>query len=714
MSGERAARTFRLSSVAVTSSLLSYTTGLGGRFRVSNRRDAIVASATVAAFLVLWNARVVGNFSWIALFVLAAYAAVCMSYGHAFFLLTRRLLPYRPGWVFRFLCGYFCFNTLLYAIVLASPLGMVADVLIVSIVGVAGAVFLDRRMREADDVAPSTTRLPDLLCLVISGAAATLWCLDAQGPLLIDGDNAVFQVWYDVFIHTREISVFGQSHGIGSIHDIKVAGAPAQIYHFASYISTAALYKLTGTSAIQAYSSVHVPFGIFLTGLGAFALAESIWGGSAALAACAAILLVPDAFQHGFQNRYLSYNFLAQVNPGMLYGIACGALAWLFVIAGSAKGRYAAIFIGYCLAVVCLLYKAHVFVAIAYLILIYPCLFFDRLGARRRLAIGLAFTAIFVLAVVLSQRFGRVPVLRLDGSGFSSYLLQLLSDFDRGGIKGFFSDVFLHRKYPRAIQALFAIAMLLIGTFGLWIVATATALLKLRGRMEPAIFYFPVLIIANYLIMSMGLALDTREVGTPDELLNRPLVWAYFIVVIWTVGAAWQLASENRQVIGPRIGKRVTIAFAAFVAIGLLGVAIGSRDFQTFPTRGGYASYREFNSIPRCIVAAANFLREHSDAADVIQDSANDPRFAFTALSERQAYFIDGDWGGVTFDFELRKTEMKNFLQFDDAARIEKFAKDTNLAWVLLRPESKSAWPASFLDRPAFSCGGYRLFRLAA
>ena len=52
-----------------------------------------------------------------------------------------------------------------------------------------------------------------------------------------------------------------------------------------------------------------------------------------------------------------------------------------------------------------------------------------------------------------------------------------------------------------------------------------------------------VQVVFNYLVMAMGLALDTRGVGTRDELLNRPLVWAYFVLAAWTAGGAYHLLS---------------------------------------------------------------------------------------------------------------------------------------------------------------------------
>ena len=48
-----------------------------------------------------------------------------------------------------------------------------------------------------------------------------------------------------------------------------------------------------------------------------------------------------------------------------------------------------------------------------------------------------------------------------------------------------------------------------------------------------------------YLIMSLGLAYDKNQVGTPDELLHRPFVWAYFVVCSWVAGAIYMWKFGN-------------------------------------------------------------------------------------------------------------------------------------------------------------------------
>lgn len=668
------------------------------------RDTDFLAASVIVAYLSLWQIRVVGDLSWTAFGSFALFVFLCIAYGRMFHLVTGGFSNKAAGLPFQFLCGFFVFNTSLFALSLISTLGMLGNVLILAFGAFAVLLIGVGRQRETD---VEQQDLPNILSVIISGAAATLWCSDSQPQLFISGPNAIYQTWQDTFIHVRQISVFAQAHGIGTIQDIKLSGVPAPIYHFASYLSAAAVSVLSSTPAIDVYSGFQLPLGIFLTGLAAFSLIASIWGGWPALAAVAAVLLLPDAYQQGFANKYLSYNFLAQINLGMLYGIACAAIAWIFILDGSRRGNAVSVLVGYLFLGVCLLYKAHIFVANAFLIMIYPCLFFAGVKPRWRVVIGVALTALFLSTVFVSQSIDRVPVLRLDGSGIGQYVLVLLKDFEVGVLKTFFTQVFIHEHHSKPVEALYAVAMLLLSTFGIWIVAAPLVALTAKKRISNAVLLFPVIVVVNYLVMSIGLAMDTRGVGTPDELLNRPLVWAYFVVVAWTAGAGYYL------VIGDRLpqSRVAQIGLLALICLSLASPLHFSKNLQTFPTRQGFAKYDEFNSVPLCLLKAVQYIKDHSSPNDIIQDSENDPRFVVTALAERQRFAGVSVFWQPTIELQKRLDELADFKLMRSADDLNAYASSHHISWYLLHPNTSISWPSSFLENSAFECSGYRAYR---
>lgn len=641
--------------------------------------------------------------SWPAFASYALFVFLCLAYGHAFLAATANFFKNKAGLPFQFLIGFFLFSTLLFAASLLSPLGMLANISILSL-GAVGLVGIT--LKRQPNVGNTNDEMSRLLSVLVSGIAATLWCSDSQVPLLIQGQTAIYQTWQDTFFHARQISTFAQAHGIDTIHHIRMSGTPTAIYHYASYLSAAAISVLTNVAAIDVYSSFQLPLGIFLTGLAAFSLAASIWGIWPALAAVVAVVLVPDAYQQGFANRYLSYNFLAQANLGMLYGIACAAIAWTFILEGCRQGKVLSILMAYLFLAACLFYKAHIFVANAFLILIYPSLFYPGIKLRWRLIIGAGLVALFVAVVGFSQTIDRVPVLRLDGSGIGYYIEQLLRNYDDGLLKTFFTRVFTLEQHSRLVEALYVAVMLLLSTIGLWLAATPLVAGAARSKVTPAVLFFPILIIANYLVMSIGLALDTRGIGTPDEMLNRPLVWAYFAVVAWTAGGGYYLVVGDRL---PR-GKMARASLAALMCLSLMGPLIFSKNLQTFPAWQGYAKYEEFNSVPLCLVKASQFLRENSSPDELIQDSENDPRFVVTALSERQLFGGESIFGSPRQSLQERLDGLDRFKRMHDADELRSYAALNHISWYILHPRTSVSWPTPFLQQSVFECDGYRIY----
>lgn len=669
-------------------------------------RAGLLSTASLFLFLCAWHWRVTGGLTLPACAVLGLLLALYLAYGHLFLVLAAGWFRNAVGLPFQLLCGFFLCNSLLFVLALCSPLGMAANLAILALAAAAGTFAVRKRgPRSIADTARGDA-LAAWAAIAIAGLGATAWCGDVQAPLQAQDGVTVIKVWSDVYIHAREISVFAQAHGLSTIHDIKLAGGPAPLYHFASYLSAAAVNALGGAGAMQAYASFQLPFGILLTGLAAYCLAGSVFGRWAGTAAAAAVVLLPDAFLQGFQNRYLSYYFLSQVNLGMLYGIACVALAWLFVLDGVRRGVLRTVLLGYGFLALCLFYKAHIFVANSYLLMMFPILFFPSLPPRRRAAIGIAATLFFVAVVAWSQSNPRVPVLRLDGSGISWYLVQLLHDYDPGVLKSFFTRVLLRETHAKPVQLLAALAMISVSTFGWWLLALPVAVAGAWKKVALPVLCFPLLVMANYLVMTVGLAIDTRGVGTPDELHNRPLVWAYFVVAAWSAGLlcrAW----------GGEVAARRALAapLLAVLAVALWGAWRMAPDLQTFPARSGNESFRAANAVPACLVDAGAFVRTHAAPGDIVVDAAGDPRFVLTALSERQLYVGALGFGGASREQQARLDAVRRFTQMPDAAQLARFAATHGIAWFLAQPDTVLAWPGEVARRHAFACGGYRLYR---
>jgi len=678
---------------------------LSQRLSLLESRTDISSVGVLLLFLWGWHWRVTGYLSLAAGASLLFFLILCLAYGSIFMRLIAPIFQGSPGIPFQILSGFFVFNSFLFVVALCSPFGMVINLTMLSIVALLGSVGL----RKRDSLVGSNPggHLAGFLVVLISCVGATIWCNDAQTSVVRDG-NVIFQIFYDVYIHAREISVFAQAHGIASMQDIKLAGGRAPIYHFASYLSPAAISALSGASAMAVYASLQLPLGILLTGLAAYCFMGKLFGWGPGVAATVAIVLLPDAYQQGFQNRYLSYNFMAQVNLGMLYGIACIAMAWMFMLDGCRRGKYGTVALAYMCLGLCVFYKAHLFVANSYVLMMFPFVFFTRLRLSWRVVLGLLATVIFCLTVSWSQTIPRVPVLRFDGSGISAYLVLLLQHYDRSWIQRVFAQIFLQENHSLPIQALYACAMLLISTFGLWLAGLAVGLIKTWRKMPVLFWLFPIIVVGNYLLMAMGLALDNRNVGEPEELVNRPLVWAYFAVAAWTAAILYRLIIGE----GSPQKKYLPVSLLTLM-LCFLATAQIAPNLQTYPRYAFLATYAEQGSVPLCMDKAAQYLRLKSKSSDIILDIAADPHFTFTALSERQLYVGKEKFGGNSPTQRARLTEIAQLATFNEQIQVQQFFKVRGIDWFFERPDTQLAWPMASLPQPAFSCGGFKLFQFA-
>lgn len=606
------------------------------------------------------------------------------------------------------LCGYLVLNTAVFLLSLLTPFGVSTNLLIVAAGGLL-LVLYSRRL--ADDVRRPVDYVPDFLCLLLSGIAATLWCTDAMRPFVTEGGMIIYQSFPDSFFHARVISSVAQAHDLKAMPVILMSDSPTPMYHYAMYVTPAALSVFTKSSAYITFVSFLVPFGVLLSGLAAFSLASSVWGRWPGLAATFAITLLPDAYQQGFGTKWLSYHFFAQVAPSGLYGIACVAIAWMFVLDGCKVARVGLILCGYVFLIITIVYKAQFFVANAFLLMIYPCLFFPGVRMRWRLVSAIVLVGIFCFVVTLSQNVDRVPTLRLDGSALKPYALFLLGHSDPGLFKSFY-QAFLLPTQPSVIFAFYATTMLLLYTFGVWTAICLFTLLVLRATIQPAAILFPLFVVVNYLIMSLGLAMDTKAVGQPEELLHRPFVWAYFVVAAWSGAAAYSCMFGK---LPP--SSRFARILVAITAISSLSVPlIFGRNLQTSPNTR-FATYEAINSVPSGLVKACSYLRKHSQAGEIIQDSENDPTFCVTGLAERQEFAVDYKrWAKIYNPPGLleRFSELAAFKNMTNELDVIEFAKRNKISWYILRPESKVAWPVSILRKPAFRAGDYRVYHFTA
>jgi hypothetical protein len=662
------------------------------------RASDLIAVSLTAAVVAVWVEAAGGSFSFRALLA-------CEAAFFAFYLVGSLFAGWRAlaeGVLFdlplRLLVGYAVVNTALMVLAWVSPLGILANFGI--LLAIAAALFI--AARPVREESPDAT--VGLMVIGLSLAATTLWCQDTLRPSSIDGNIALFKPWIDGFYHAVHIRIFGASHGAASIEDFRMAGVAARLYHYGVYLTPALLKEASGIHSYTAFAGILAPMGVFFTGLAAYALVGSLWGAWPGLAACAALLVLPDGVQQGMQNTFMSYHWLTQISPSATYGLALLAVAWLFVLRGCAQGSRLQLLAGWLLAGILALYKLHFFIASALLLWLVPPLFFhSHLGRAKRALWAIAAVVIYVVTMAFVRKVPGVPLIRLDGSSVGE-ILRLVSSFTPpGGLREFLAN-HVGKASSLLSNLLVGAPFVLLAALGLFVPLLVVAALWLRKRTSPLLVLFPFLLTANFLAMFFGLALDFRR-STPDELSHRPVMLLYFFVVLWVGGAGGLALVESRRL--ARIARPAILC----LAIALLAVpAFFGSGVQRMWAMRNFSPIR----VPIGLVGAAEFMRDQGSDRDVFQDSQLDRTYTVAALSEKRAYAAR-TMTLMPYNSDLleqRIATVESFMQLRDAAEVTATARKLGLRWFLLEPSDKVDWPDAITSRPAFELNGYRLYRL--
>ncbi|HVZ88489.1 MAG TPA: hypothetical protein VHG72_16070 [Polyangia bacterium] len=656
----------------------------------------LIGTSLIAVVVSVWAAAAGASFSFRALIACEAAFLAFYLVGSLFAAWGRLAAGALFDLPLRLLMGYAAVNTALLALACLSPLGILANfgVVFAAAVVVFVAMRPVRQRRREDSVG--------LLVVALSLAAATLWCQDSLRPIRIEGNIVAFKPWIDGFYHAVHLRIFGVARGASTIEDFRMAGVAARLYHYGAYMTPALIREAAGLPSYAAFAGILAPLGVFFTGLGAYALFGSCWGRWPGLAAAAALMLLPDGAQQGAHNTFMSYHWLTQISPSATYGLALLAVAWTFVLVGCQRGSRSQVVAGWVMAAVLAAYKLHFVVASALLLLLVPALFFRGPLSRRKRALWVVLAAAaYAVAMVNVQRVPGVPAIRFDGSTVRE-IFALIKSFAPWGALRSFLDRHLGTERSLLSNVAVGVPYVLFSSLGVFTVLWPVLAVRLRGRASALLVWFPLLLVANFLAMFLGLALDFRS-STPDELSHRPIMIVYFAVVAWVGGAAGLLLRDARL---GRVARPALIgaAVALLIVPGILGSGVQRQWAMPMfsPVR-----------VPIGLVRAAAYMRDHGDSGDVFQDSQFDRTCAVAALAERSPY-ASRSLTIISYNSDLlqrRMASVESLMDLRDGAAVATTAQQLGLRWFLLDPGDQVAWPNEIVQRPAFQLGGYRLYR---
>jgi hypothetical protein len=612
---------------------------------------------------------------------------------------------------FRFLVG---FTVLALAQLLVHTLlpGSLAAHFLVLAAGVEVGWFVRRRRgacRAPERQAPAPA---EMLLVVVCLLAATCWSRGLLVSVDVRGDRVIYRHWMDFPEHANIVARLLGGEGLWRMGNYALAGLPAPVYHYASYLPTATAAAFTGGTALVAVLSTWNPLGNVLIGLAAYTLVlpwAGRWGG---LCATIAAVLLPDASYYWPANAVLRYHWLQQVGPAGLYGVSTAALSVVLLQQWSARRSRRALLGAWAFGILTVWFKAQIFAVLMPLLVLLAILWWPGAYPGRRLALAALAVALGVALAAALIHYRLTPDFGPSRAYLEEYNRTLSYDFPEGFCKRVFSAT--GQELGGVRYYTLSIAICALATLGVWL--PLGALLLVASWRAPVRSYgaLPCVVVLLYLSMYACLN-DYALVGHNKwELTHRPFVWAYFVAASWC-GARLYLALASRPR-GRRLVRPATIALASVLLLPLpwrMGRCI--QEGKTF-WKASCANL----AYPRGLVESGRWIARAGSRREIVQDGRYDENFLLGGLSERRSYlarpttFLRDKSPKVRAEVERRKGRLEAMKASTTRGQLAAFARQTGIRWYVLHPGDVVAWPADVLDRPAFADRGFRVYDLRA
>jgi hypothetical protein len=542
----------------------------------------------------------------------------------------------------------------------------------------------------------------DLLCIIVSLAAATGWSQDLILPTSPVKGGIVFKPWSDFFWHATIVARSLGNETLPHVGNYDWKGFPAVFYHYASYSLPVCLAKIGHVPAYDTVVGFWAPFGSFLTALASYALGRVLWGQGAGLAALVGSFLIPDTALLNVGHPLYGYFWLQHIGPGGLYGVAITGTALILLLQGAREGRRVLIVSGVVMGALVALFKIHIFAAAFPLLLSFAILAWPPRNRWRWLLLGGCVAAGLAL-LPLANHFYIGPNIHFDFSGSAWYWNRLARTATGTRTESWY-QVF-SAPDPIASHLPQAIGLILLSALGIFaVIAPLVWLLAASTKTWETSEGISMAAVAVLLLMTLGISGDLNS----SELIHKPFVWAYWLVGSLTAGRLFSMVAAGRRQLATGV-----VAVSSVVLI-LVPVRYGS-GIQ----RGNWLGANTYSElrVDRGLVDCAHYIRGRFPTSSVTQDSRLDNNYLILeGLSERPSFAARPEWWkwmskafrGSRYQEQLRK--LQGLQQATSVPDLQRAVRETGIRWYLVHPNDSNFWPTEFLNRPSFESNGYKVY----
>lgn len=542
----------------------------------------------------------------------------------------------------------------------------------------------------------------DLLCIIVSLAAAMAWCQDLILPTSPVKGAIVFKPWSDFFWHASIVARSLGNETLLHIGNYDWKGFPAVFYHYASYSLTVCLAKVGHVPAYDAVVGFWAPFGSFLAALASYALGRVLWGQGAGLAAVVGTFLIPDTALLNVGHPLYGYFWLQHVAPGGLYGVAIAGTALILMLQGAREGRRVLIVSGVVMGALVALFKVHIFAAAFPLLLSFAILAWPPRNRWRWLLLGGCVAAGLAL-LPLANHFYIGPDIHFDFSGTPWYWNRLARTATGTRTESWY-QVF-SAPDPLASHLPQAIGLVLLSALGIFaVIAPLVWLLAASTKTWQTSEGISMAAVAILLLMTLGISGDLNS----SELIHKPFVWAYWLVGSLTAGRLFSMVAAGR--------RQLATGIVAVSSVALIVVPV---RYGSGIQRGNWlgANFYSELHVDRGLIDCAHYIRSQPPISAVAQDSRLDNYYLILeGLSERPSFAARPEWWkwmskafkSSRYQEQLRK--LQGLQQATSVSDLQRAVRETGIRWYLVHPGDPNFWPTEFRNRPSFESNGYKVY----
>ena len=295
--------------------------------------------------------------------------------------------------------------------------------------------------------------------------------------------------------------------------------------------------------------------------------------------------------------------------------------------------------------------------------------------------------------------------MRFDFAG-SDWYWEMLANMARGTrVESWYVVFRVGHAFPSHLGE--AIGLLLVNVLGIFVVvAPLVWLLAVWRKTWQASEGISLAAVAILLLMTFGLSRnDTAE--NAYEFMQRPFVWAYWLVGSLAAGRLFSMVAERR----PQLWTRAVAV--SIIALTALPVCYGS-GLQ----RGKWLGGKVLSGlrVDRGLLDCAHYIRNQPPTYAVAQDSHLDRFLILAGLDERPSFAARLDmWTRQSKGFrespyqeQLRK--LQSLQQATNVPALQQSVRETGIRWYVVHPGDSNVWPAEFRDRPIFESDGYQVY----